>query len=266
MNKIEKDKYIIYVGQTYNNVQIWGQYERMVDFLFDEFSKTGRRFDEIAQPLLFTISHAIELALKESIKFFQSYNSQKQLTEFDNWTLLIKSHDLSLLSKEFKIVFYRFHKQVKASISEKEEFNKYYKILEQLNLILERNTETYRYSEKLDNAGKTIKTSIKPNKKIDLLEVKEMFDGLKNLFMGAPNAMGIYTDYIDFQNNNPDYTKGKGKLYCQRLPYSQHFLENVKTTLNQELKQLNENLWLDTNNYNNYEIQVWQNDIYIIEV
>lgn len=50
INKTERDRFITYIGQTYNNIQIWGQYERMVDFLFDEYSKIHRRFDEIAQP------------------------------------------------------------------------------------------------------------------------------------------------------------------------------------------------------------------------
>lgn len=266
MNKIERDRFITYIGQTYNNIQIWGQYERMVDFFFEEYSKTKRRFDEIAQPFLFTISHAIELALKENIKFFEQYVTSKQLTKFDNWTHLLKSHDLKALSDEFKIFFDRFHKQVKAYKEDKDEFSKYYKILEKLNDILERNAETYRYSEKLDNDGKTIKLSIKSNKKIDLLEVKAMFDDLKKLFIGAPNAMGIYTDYIDYKKNNPEYKKGKGKLYCQRLHYTEYFLDNVKERLSQDLKKVGENLWMHPENYCNYEIQVWNNDIYIIEI
>ncbi|MEH1009540.1 hypothetical protein VDP25_17510 [Winogradskyella sp. ECml5-4] len=266
MNRIEKDRYITYIGQTYNNVQVWGQYERMVDFLFEEYSKTKRRFDEIAQPLLFTISHAIELALKENIKFFEQYVNSKQLTKFENWTHLLKSHDLEALSAEYKIFFHRFHKQVKANKETKSVFNEYHKNLQKLNKILERNAETYRYSEKLDNTGKTIKSSIKPNKKIDLLEVKSIFNDLKNLFIGAPNEMGIYTDYIDFKKNNPEYKKGKGKLYCQRLHYTEHFLENVKETLTKDLKKVNENLWIDQKNFNSYETQVWKNDIYIIEI
>lgn len=266
MSKSEQDRFITYIGQTRNDAQIWGQYEIMVAFFFDEYSKTKRRFDEIAQPFLFTIAHAIELALKENIKFFEPYVTSKHLTKFENWTYLLKSHDLEALSAEFKIFFYRFHKQVKAPKKDKDEFNKYYEILEKLNKILERNAETYRYSEKLGKDGKTIKLSIKPNKKIDLLNVKSMFDDLKKLFIVAPNAMGVYTDYMDFKKNNPEYKKGKGKLYCQRLHYTEHFLENVKKELTQDLKQVNENLWLDQKNYNNYEIQVWNNDIYIIEV
>ncbi|WP_040414178.1 hypothetical protein [Cyclobacterium qasimii] len=95
INKTERDRFITYIGQTYNNIQIWGQYERMVDFLFDEYPKTHRRFDEIAQPFLFTISHAIELALKENIKFFEQYVKSKQLTKFDNWPHLLKKPRLS---------------------------------------------------------------------------------------------------------------------------------------------------------------------------
>ena len=135
-----------------------------------------------------------------------------------------------------------------------------------MNHILERNAETYRYSEKLDNNGRTIRSSIKTNKKIDLLEVKSMFNDLKKLFIGAPNAMGIYTDYINYKKNNPRYRKGNGKLYCQRLPYTEHFLENVIEKLTKDLKKVGENLWMHPENYCNYEIQVWNNDIYIIEI
>lgn len=266
MNTIEKDRFITYIGQTYNNVQIWGQYEIMVDFFFEAYSKSKRRFDEVAQPFLFTISHAIELALKENIKFFKQYASSKHLTKFENWTSLLKSHDLEALSAEFKIFFDRFHKQVKASKEDKDEFNKYYKILEKLNSILERNAETYRYSEKLDKNGITVKSSIKVSKKIDLLEVKLMFDDLKNLFIGASNAMAIYTDYLDYKLSNPEYKKGKGKLYCQRLHYTEQFLENVKEKLTEDLRKVNDNLWLDQKNFKNYEIQIWNNDIYIIEI
>jgi hypothetical protein len=78
--------------------------------------------------------------------------------------------------------------------------------------------------------------------------------------------MGIYTDYIDFKKNNPEYKKGKGKLYCQRLHYSEHFLEKVKENLDQNFKRISENLWIDQKNYSNYEIQVWNNDIYVIEI
>lgn len=65
MTRIERERYVAWVGLSYDDLQIWGQYERLVDFIFEEYPETNRRFDEISLPTLFTISHAIELALKD---------------------------------------------------------------------------------------------------------------------------------------------------------------------------------------------------------
>lgn len=266
MNKIERDKYIAWVGMSYSDTQIWGQYERLVDFVFNEYPKTKRRFDEISLPVLFTMSHAIELALKENIDFYQKYHGSSHFTKFLNFILLKKSHDLKSLADEFKIGYKRLHKKVKADKIYLDEFSKYFKDLEKLLSILDRNTETFRYSNKLDNQGKFIKKSIPGEKKIDLLQLKELFDKVKSLFIGAPNSLGIYTDYIDFKNGNPDYKKGKGYLYCQRLHFTESFLEDVKEKLNEQLTFIKENTWCDSKSGENFEIQVWNNDIYIIAV
>jgi hypothetical protein len=266
MNKIERDKYIAWVGMSYSDVQIWGQYERIVDFVFEEYPKTNRRFDEISYPLLFTISHAVELALKENIDFFRKYHGSNHFKKFKNLILQIKSHDLSSLADEFKIGYYRLHKKVKARKADKKEFSNYFKELQKLTEILDRNSETYRYSNKLDNQGRFIKKSIDNMKKIDMLELKMLFDKVKNLFIGAPNSLGNYTDYIDFKKANPKYKKGKGYLYCQRLHYSDSFLENVKEKLNEQLTLIKENTWSDKKSGEVFEIQVWCDDIYIIAV
>ena len=170
------------------------------------------------------------------------------------------------LSDEFKIGYKRLHKKVKADKSHLDEFSKYYKELEKLLLILDRNTETFRYSNKLDNEGKFVKKSIDGKKRIDLLELKGLFDKVKSLFIGAPNSLGIYTDYVDFKQGNPEYKKGKGYLYCQRLHYTESFLENVKEKLNQQLTVIGENTWSDSKSGEIFEIQVWDNDIYIIAI
>ena len=266
MDRIERDKFIAWVGMTYDDVQIWGQYERLVDFIFQEFPKTKRRFDEISLPTLFTLSHAIELALKENIKFFKQYHESDHLTKFDDWTHLIKSHNLKSLASEFKIAYNKLHKKVNASQEDKVEFSKYYKKLIELIEILDRNTETYRYSLKLGNDGEIVKKSISNSKKIDFLQVKRLFDEVKTLFIGAPNSMGVYTDYIDYKKGNPEYKKGKGFLYCQKLHYTDHFLENVKERLNDQLTLIAENHWFDPITNENFEIQVWKNDIFIIAI
>ena len=145
-------------------------------------------------------------------------------------------------------------------------FSKYYKDLVELLSILDRNTETFRYANKIDNQGKFIKKSITGKKTIDLFKLKELFDRVKILFIGAPNSLGIYTDYIDYKKGNPDYKKGKGYLYCQRLHYTESFLENIKEKLNEQMTLIKENTWLDSNSGENFEIQVWNEDIYIIAI
>lgn len=266
MTRLERDRYIAWVGYTSGNIQIWGQYERLFDFIFEEYPKTKRRFDEISLPTLFTLSHALELGLKENIKFFKEYHGSKHLSRFENWTLLMKSHDLKSLSDEFKIGYYKLHKKLHADKENIEEFSKYYKSLEDLISILDRNSETFRYYYKVDKNGNEIKESIEHSKKIDFLEIKELFDKVKTLLLGAPNSLGKYTDFIDFQKANPGYKKGKGYLYCQRLHYTEHYLESVKEHLNEKMTLISADRWMDSNTGENFEIEVYNNDIYIIAV
>lgn len=266
MNKLERDKYIAWVGYTYGDIQIWGQYERLFDFIFEEYPKTRRRFDEISLPTLFTLSHALELGLKENIKFFKEYHESEPLSKFENWTLLMKSHDLKSLSDEFKSGYNKLHKKVKANKENKEEFTKYYKSLHKLISLLDRNSETFRYNYKTDKQGVIVKKSIVHSKKIDFLEIKDLFDDVKILLVGAPNSLGIYTDFIDFQRANPQYKKGIGYLYRQKLQYTAEFLEFVKETLNETMTLISDGRWLDTMTGENFEIEVFNNDIYIVAV
>ncbi len=266
MTKREQDRYIAWVGYSNENGIIWGQHERLFEFIFTEYSKTKRRFDEISIPTLSILSHAIELGLKENLKLLKPYHNSENMSEFENWTLLIKSHDLKSLSKEFKITYYRIHKEVKASKEDKNIFVEYYTKFQTLIGILERNTETYRYAYKIDNKGEIVKESINRLKKIDFIELKELFDNAKILLIGAVNSLGVYTDFIDFKKGNPGYNKGKGYLYCQRTFYTQHYLENLKETLNSQLLNIEDNKWLDTKTGENYEIQVWEGNIYIIAI
>ncbi|NJC28530.1 hypothetical protein [Neolewinella antarctica] len=143
MTRLEKDRLIAWVGYSDCNIKIWGQYERLADFIFEEFPSTKRRLDEISVPTLFVLSHAIELALKENIIFFLKYHKSIHLKKFDNMAHLLKSHNLINLSEEFKIGFYRLHKLAEGDDSIKIEFNKYFEQLTRLNNILQRNTETY---------------------------------------------------------------------------------------------------------------------------
>lgn len=266
MNRMERDNFQTWVGYTESDIQIWGQYENLVDFIYEEFPKTNRRFDEISFPTLFVLSHGVEVALKENLKFFLKYHESNHLSKFDSWANLLRSHDLQKLSLEFKSSYLKLHKKVKADDRDKEEFNTYFQSLQELILILNRGSETYRYSTKLNKSGHVIKRSVERTKKIDFLVVKDLYDKAKTFFVGAPNSMGHYTDYIDFKRGNPDYDKGKGYLFCQRLPFSEHFLKKVENTLSEQLTHLHNGTWMNSETGENFELQVWNNDIYIIAI
>src|ERR1700733_2145240 len=165
MNMAERDRYRAYVGMyANNNTSIWGQYDRLVEFVFETYSNTNRRFDEIAVSLLHTISHGLELAMKENIEFFAEYHEIQHLTKFENQTALIKSHDLSDLAEEFKIAYFRLHKKLGLDTEETKEFNKYFQPLLELITILDRTSETYRYATKIGKNGEFLKMSLEHQK------------------------------------------------------------------------------------------------------
>lgn len=72
------------IGRAYSNINYLGQYEYMINFVFDEFPKTNTRMEAIAAPLLHLISHSLELAYKSNIRFFQAYNKLAQPQNFQN--------------------------------------------------------------------------------------------------------------------------------------------------------------------------------------
>ncbi|WP_339660025.1 hypothetical protein [Croceibacter atlanticus] len=264
MGKFERDRFIAWIGHSNDNNIIWGQHERLFEFIFEEYSKTKRRFDEISIPTLAVLSHAIELGLKQNIQFFKQYHQSEHLSQFDDWNQLLKSHDLDKLSKEFKNGFLKLHTEVNALHKEKIEFLLYFKKFVLLINILSRHSETYRYAFKLDKNGAITKPSIERSKKIDFIKLKESFDKAKTLLVGASNIMGRYTDFIDYKNAHPEYIKGKGYLLVQKLHYSEHYLISLKEQLDSIFLRTEENKWFDTNTAENYEIEVWDKDIYII--
>lgn len=264
----EKNRNLSYVGWASSNQAIWGQYERMVDFIIEEYDKTNRRYDEIALPLLHTIAHGVELAIKENIIFFNTYSGSEVTSKFDNFTALMKSHDLDLLAAEYKSAYNRVHKKLKVDDANKAEFNSYYNKLEKLLKILDRSAETYRYAHKLDKNGKLVKPSIQRSKTIDFLEIKALYDSAKTMFVGAPNSIGDRTDYVDYQNAHPEYKRGKGFLYCQRLHYTQWFFQDLERKVEQEWKwqKIRDHVFFDPNTKENYEFIHWNGDIYIIAI
>lgn len=264
----EKNRHFSYVGDATSNGIIWGQYERLVDFIFETYSNTTRRYDEISLPLLNTISHGIELAIKENIVFFNQYSEKETTTKFENITALMKSHDLTELAKELKVAYNRVHKKLRVDPAEKELFNQYFQKLEKLLKILNRSAETFRYSHKIGKTGDIIKPSIDRTKTIDFLELKELYREVRDLFIGAPNSIGRYTDFVDYQKAHPEFKRGKGYLRLQRLHYTEWYFNDLLRTVEEEYKwkKIREFVYFDPETKENYEFTHWDNDIYVIAV
>ena len=93
LSKREKEKLKAYVGHSYSDMNLVGQYENAVDILINHTIEKGERVDLIAHPLLYLMRHSIELALKENIRYLDKYSSLGLRG--------IKTHSISDLFVEF---------------------------------------------------------------------------------------------------------------------------------------------------------------------
>jgi hypothetical protein len=265
MNKIQRERYKARIGHINSDARIWGQYKSMVDFLYEEYPKTNRRFEVIAIPLLFTMSHAVELGLKENIKYLKKYSQSNLLTVFENWIILVKSHDLKSLSKEFKSQFNKTLKKLKAENSIKQEFNKLDKKLENLISLLERGAETYRYASKLDNKAEFIKSSIKSDKEIDFYELQETFTEVDKLLTHSADVISHYTDYIDLIEEKPEYKSGyKNHLWCTVLHVGGGLDDNIREIFDNEMISRGTDKWFDKEQGENIEMIIHKNHAYLL--
>lgn len=265
MDKRQRHKYKAWVGLINSDSQIWGQYEAMVDFIFKEYPKTNQRFEVIATPLLFTISHAIELGLKENIKYLKKYSQSNLLSAFQNWTILTKSHDLKSLSKEFSSQFNKTYKKLKIDNDLKLEFKQLFKQLEKLLILLERGAETYRYANKLDNKGDFIKESIGYDKKIDFLDLELVFKEVIKLLTHSVDVISDYTDYVDFVHKHPQFKSGyKNHLWCQALHVGGGSDERIRERFNSKMIDKGNDVWFDQESGETIEMQIDGNFLYLL--
>ena len=265
MNRRQREKYKAWIGYIDTDARIWGQYKSMVDFIYEKYPSTNRRFEIIAIPLLFTISHAIELGLKENIKYLKKYSQSNLLTAFQNWILLVKSHDLKGLSKEFKSQFNKTCKKLKVEKSIKLEFKNLFKELEKLIDLLERGAETFRYANKLDNKGEFVKTSINFEKKIDFYEIEKAFKEVDKLLTHSADVISHYTDYVNLIEEKPQYKNGyKNHLWCTALYVGGGVDDNIRERFNREMIQQGTDKWLDKEQGESIEMIIHKNHAYLL--
>lgn len=255
------------IGNTDTNINYWGQYDRLISFIFKSFPENSNRFEKIAIPLLHLISHSLELGYKENIEYLQKYSKCSKPRQYKNWSKLFKDHRLINLHKEFKNQFVYLCEQLKIDKEIFSEFNTY---CESANVLVDKlntETETYRYAYKLNIHGKKIKRIIKHETIIDLIEVAELFEKTKILLTYTIDIISCWTDYQDFIKKHPNYSKGIGYLKipkCSRL--GGQLDSEIYLKLDELYERKSDNLWYDSDLNEFLEVQIDGDELYVIAI
>ncbi|AEE48912.1 hypothetical protein [Haliscomenobacter hydrossis] len=265
MDKRQRENYKAWIGYINSDSRIWGQYTDMVDFVYKEYPKTKQKFEVIAIPLLFTMSHAIELGLKENIMHLKKYSQSKLLTAFNDWMILVKSHNLKGLSKEFNSQFNKTCKKLGVENDIKAGFNKLYGELEKIIVVLEKGTETYRYANKLDNKSEFVEKSLEFEKKIDFYELEKLFTEVDKLLTRTTNLISEYTDYVDLVEAHPQYKIGyKNRLLCRALYVGGGTDLKIRKKFDKEMIRQEDDKWFDKDQGESIEMVIHDDHVYLL--
>jgi hypothetical protein len=165
--------------------------------LVGHIKKSQNHIDTIAYPCLFLVRHSLELGFKVNIKFFSKYSNKKD-------HIKSTSHNLKHLFNAFKL-------HVNSAISELQlnysiiinkndliDFNRYCKEVDLLvNTfdLLDQTSESFRYP--VTRKNKPVFNNIK---KINLLDIEDLFDKSMILLRFTSSVIGQYTQELDYMN------------------------------------------------------------------
>jgi hypothetical protein len=172
-------------------------YQEAFQILVGHIKKSQNHIDTIAYPCLFLVRHSLELGFKVNIKFFSKYSNKKD-------HIKSTSHNLKHLFNAFKL-------HVNSAISELQlnysiiinkndliDFNRYCKEVDLLvNTfdLLDQTSESFRYP--VTRKNKPVFNNIK---KINLLDIEDLFDKSMILLRFTSSVIGQYTQELDYMN------------------------------------------------------------------
>lgn len=189
INNRDLDKLTAYIGHSYSDMNLVGQYENAVDILINQIIEEKHRVDTIAHPLLYLMRHSIELGLKENIKYLKKYSKLPILKS--------KTHTLSDLFSEFEKHYSKIAIENNFEIELKEEYNKYTSDLKDVITVLGEEASSFRYVYTTD--GKKVFAN---SETINVYELKKKYDNSLVFITHTADAISPYTDYIDYLNFN----------------------------------------------------------------
>lgn len=148
---------------NYQKFNVFGSfYQDAVDKLYREVSEGNETADSIAMPLLFLMRQAMELGYKYTITVICQLNGTVYNTQSD-------LHFLKKLHIRLKEEFDKLWKNGGVSDNKKASFDEYYVLTEAVMV----------WFDEIDPKGVNFrypKSGVPPNKKVNLLEVKNKFD------------------------------------------------------------------------------------------
>ena len=172
-------------------------YQKTFQILFDHTKKSSDHIDTIIYPCLYLVRHSLELGFKVNIKYLSKYSNR---TAHINST----SHNLKDLFDAFKLHVNSTISELKAKhsivINKKDlvEFNIYCKNVNTLvNIfdLIDQTSESFRYPVDKNNQPVFSKT-----KKINLLDVDDLFNKSMTLLKFTSSLFTQYTQEIDYIN------------------------------------------------------------------
>lgn len=203
INNRELDRLTAYLGHSYSDMNLVGQYENALDILINQIIKEKHRVDTIAHPLLYLMRHSIELGLKENIKYLKKYSKLPFSKS--------KTHTLSDLFTEFEKHYIKIATENNFETELKEEYNKYTSDLKDVIKTLGEEASSFRYIYATDG-----KKAFANSETINIYELKKKYDNSLVFITHTADAISPYTDYIDylkFDNNVKNDSLGFVK-YC----------------------------------------------------
>jgi hypothetical protein len=169
-------------------------YKEAFDALMKQVYESSFHVDQLAYPILFIARHCMELGFKTNIRYFMKYSEKDDYKKAG-------THDLEKLFAAFQLHVYATIRNLKekhgidVETDDVHEFKKYCEDVEKLTAIfnlLDKNSDSFRYPVDKDN-----NKSFQQNDRINLLDVKELYDKSMLLLTFTGAVFAKYTNFVD---------------------------------------------------------------------
>lgn len=231
ITKRESDRLTAFIGFSYSDMNLVGQYENAVDILINQVIDEKNRVDTIAHPLLYLMRHSIELGLKVNIKYLSKY-SKLPIIKY-------KTHTLSDLFTEFEKHYKKIATENHFETELKNDYDKYSDDLKEVIKSLGDNWSSFRYI--YDVNGKKV---FADSETLNIYDLKMKYDNSIIFITHTSDAISPYTDLIDYlnydksiKNQNLGFVK-----YCLDLTKKDWLIEKLNSKYKIEVEK---NIWFD---------------------